>query len=288
MFLSRLSTLCWLLPFIATSAYSAPMVWLAKDSQREFVFLGSIHAGNETLYPLPSPFLDHWKDADALVVEANILKPANTALNPNQPTTTQLLDHAEKEKLAQVTKQTHQSYPSLLNSPPWLAAIQLQMDMAQQVGLTPEQGIDITLLQRANEEKRPILELESIQQQIEMMESFDDHGKDLLMTTVNDWDEMQTQLNCLVDAWKAGDHQQLLSLFEDSQYSDDTDDTLIFERNHNWASQLSTSPLYQQGRFIVVVGALHLFGEQGVPALLEQQGFEVSLLTQGERSNCRL
>ncbi|PSW13944.1 TraB/GumN family protein [Photobacterium sanctipauli] len=283
---ARLTKLFWLLPFITAPAYAEPMVWLAKDQQREFVFFGSIHAGNDSLYPLPKPFHDHWAKADALVVEANILKPSNTRLSPSQPTVLDQLDDSEKEKLAQVVKQTHLSNPTLLNSPPWLAAIQLQMAMAVQAGLSTEQGIDITLLQRAEEDKLPILELESVEQQIAMMEQLDDHGKDLLMSTVNEWEAMQSQLQCLLDAWTAGDHQQLLALFNDSQYSASTDEALIFERNRNWAKTLSSSPQYQQGRFIIVVGALHLFGEQGVPALLRQQGFDVSLLTEGKKSRC--
>lgn len=275
------------LPFMVPYASAEPLIWQAKDDQRQFIFLGSIHAGNTELYPLPSVFLSHWQQADALVVEANILKPSRAKLNPDIPSTESLLSDTEKHALTATARRAGIPPYSLLQSPPWLSAITLQMHMARQAELDPEQGIDITLLRRADAQKLPILELESIAQQIHLMEQLPDHGKNLLMATVTGWGEMEAQLTCLLAAWKAGDQQQLLTLFHDSQYSDHTDDALINNRNHNWAKQLTTAPEYQQGTFMVVVGAMHLLGKQGVPALLAQQGFDVKPLTQGKKIRCK-
>ncbi|MCW8331643.1 TraB/GumN family protein [Photobacterium sp. SDRW27] len=287
MFKSLLSKALLLLPFVASSALAEPMVWLAKDSQRQFVLLGSIHAGKQNFYPLPQAFLDYWPQADGLVVEANILQPSDFSIDRNIPTSATLLDSQDKDTLADIAKEAGLPFLSLIHSPPWLAAVNLQMAMATQAGLNPEQGIDVVLLQRAQAKNIPILELESISQQLALMENLPDHGKDLLLTTIHDWDEMQSQLSCLISAWKAGDHKHLLSLFEESQYSEVTDEKLIFERNRNWAQQLVNKPTYQRGTYLVVVGGLHLLGEQGVPALLEQQGLTVKLLTEGKKAQCK-
>ncbi|MGF1726253.1 TraB/GumN family protein [Photobacterium nomapromontoriensis] len=283
---SLLTKALLLLPFVVSYVNAEPLVWQAKDDQRQFIFLGSIHAGNTDLYPLPTIFLQHWQHADALVVEANILQPSRARLDPEVPSTESVLSKTEKQALTATAKLAGLSPSSLLQSPPWLSAITLQMHMARQAKLDPEQGIDITLLRRAKAQQLPILELESITQQIHLMEQLPDHGKDLLMTTVTGWGEMETQLTCLLTAWKAGDQQQLLTLFHDSQYSSHTDDALINNRNHNWAKQLTTAPEYQQGTFMVVVGAMHLLGKQGVQALLAQQGFDVKPLTQGQTVRC--
>ncbi|GAL08099.1 hypothetical protein JCM19237_153 [Photobacterium aphoticum] len=161
------------------------------------------------------------------------------------------------------------------------------MTMATQAGLSADNGIDITLLKRAKAENLPVRELESLTQQIELLEGLEDHGKDLLLSTVDDWQALSEQLNCLLSAWKAGDQQQLLKLVDDSQYNAHTDDVLINNRNRDWADQFVHAPAYQQGHFVVVVGAMHLFGQQGVPALLQAEGFKVSLLTQGHSVQCR-
>ena len=286
MFKSLLSKALLLLPFVANSALAEPMVWLAKDSQRQFVLLGSIHVGEQDFYPLPQVFLDYWPQADGLVVEANILQPSDVTIDRNIPTNANRLNNQDKDVLADIAKEVGLPYQSLIHSPPWLAAINLQMAMASQAGLDQKQGIDVVLLQRAQKQKLPILELESIKQQLALMENLPDHGEDILLSTIRDWNKMKSQLSCLISAWKAGDHQHLLSLFEDSQYSEITDEKIIFERNRNWAQQLTHKASYQQGTYLVVVGALHLFGEQGLPALLEKQGFTVKQLTEGQNSEC--
>lgn len=286
MFKSLLSKALLLLPFVTAQAFAEPIVWLAKDSQRQFVLLGSIHAGDHNFYPLPQVFRDYWPQADGLVVEANILQPADVAIDRSVPTSDTLLSKHDKEALAGVAKQAQLPYQSLIHSPPWLAAMSLQMAMASQAGLNPDQGIDVVLLQRAQEQQLPILELESISQQLALMENLPDYGEDLLLSTIHDWNEMQSELSCLIAAWKAGDLQHLLSLLESSQYSEITEDKLLFERNRDWASQLTNKASYQQGTYLVVVGAMHLLGKQGLPALLEKQGFTLKRMTEGRDSKC--
>ncbi|KLV09309.1 polysaccharide biosynthesis protein GumN [Photobacterium aquae] len=291
MFFSRFSKkllrkLLLLIPFLGTTAYAEPAVWLAKSPDRQFILLGSIHAGNEQLFPLPKAFLQQWPNADGLVVEANILAPTRPHLDPTIPSAGTILTDVEKATLADIANKAGLSYPALLQSPPWLTAISLQMSMAQQAGLTPQQGIDIKLLKRASHDNMPILELESVQQQVDLMEAMPDHGKDLLISTLTEWHSVKSQLNCLTRAWRAGDQAQLSALFEQSQYSDQTSDALIFDRNHNWAESLSSSPAYHQGKYMVVVGAMHLIGQQGLPTLLKQKGFTVTQITQGSDANC--
>ncbi|MGR5149308.1 TraB/GumN family protein [Photobacterium alginatilyticum] len=285
---SILSKALLLLPFVTTSVVAEPLVWLAKDSQRQFVLLGSIHAGEQDFYPLPQAFLDYWPEADGLVVEANILKASDVTINRDIPTSDTLLETNDKEILSDIAKQAKLPYLSLIHSPPWLAAMNLQMAMVSQAGLSPLQGVDVVLLQRAHEQQLPILELESVSQQVALMENLPDYGEDLLLSTIREWSAMQTELNCLVSAWKAGDLPHQLSLMEESQYSDETEEKLIFERNRDWANQLTNKVGYQKGTYLVVVGAMHMLGEQGLPTLLEKQGFTLKRLTEGEKSQCEL
>ena len=51
-------------------------------------------------------------------------------------------------------------------------------------------------------------------------------------------------------------------------------DALIYERNARWAEQVSEM-LRDDDDVLVIVGAMHLVGERGLPALLENRGFRV-------------
>ena len=97
---------------------------------------------------------------------------------------------------------------------------------------------------------------------------------------------MTEQLTCLIKAWQAGDQAQLDTLFNESQYDDNTDAALIVDRNHDWADKLIEDPTYQHGKFLIVVGAMHLLGEEGLPELLKQKGFSIKQLSQSKQASC--
>ncbi|MDX1304292.1 TraB/GumN family protein [Photobacterium sp.] len=286
MFKSLLSKALLILPFFSNSALAEPIVWLAKDAQRQFVILGSIHAGTDTMYPLPKAFLQQWQSADGLIVEANILNPPPMDIETSGPTSHSQLTTEEMQKLTDIANQLNLPYRALSDNPPWLTVVSLQMALANHMGLNTEQGIDYILLKRADNQGLPIFELESIEQQLTLLQDLPDHGKEMLVSTINEWEQMRGELSCLIEAWQTGDSQQLIQLFEESHYSDETDNRLIFNRNKHWADTLANDKQYQQGHYMVVVGAFHLFGEQGLPNLLKQRGFTVTRLTQEMSANC--
>ncbi|WP_268875017.1 TraB/GumN family protein [Photobacterium kishitanii] len=61
----------------------------------------------------------------------------------------------------------------------------------------------------------------------------------------------------------------------------------MFNRNQRWAETLAKTSPYQSGKFMVVVGAFHLIGEQGLPNLMKQQGFKIEKITSGTKANCK-
>jgi uncharacterized protein YbaP (TraB family) len=58
---------------------------------------------------------------------------------------------------------------------------------------------------------------------------------------------------------------------------DAIDEMVVFERNRDWIPKIEK--LFTQPKVAVVVGAGHLIGDEGVPALLEKRGYKVTRLT---------
>ena len=286
MFKSLLSKALLLLPFISQSTLAAPIIWKIYDQQREFYVLGSIHAGKEAMFPLPNVFIDQWQQADALIVEANILQQSGATPILAPPFTHQALSESTLKQLQKISKTLNLSFDQLLQQPPWLTAVTLQLALAEKIDLKSDYGIDYVLLQRAQQQQLPIHELESVSQQFNMLENLPDNGAPMLIETINDWDKTQSSLQCLVKVWQHGDSEKLEQLFQESQFDPTTDDALIFNRNQRWAETLTTASSYQSGKFMVVVGAFHLIGDQGLPNLMKQQGFKVEKITSGTKSNC--
>ncbi|OBU45738.1 polysaccharide biosynthesis protein GumN [Photobacterium phosphoreum] len=287
MFKSLLSKALLLLPFISQPALAEPIIWKIYDQQREFYVLGSIHAGKEAMFPLPDIFLEQWQQADALIVEANILQQSNVAPTLAPPFTNQALSESTLQQLQKISKTLNLSFDQLLQQPPWLTAVTLQLALADKLDLKSDYGIDYVLLQRAQQQQLPIHELESVSQQFNMLENLPDNGAPMLIETINEWDKTQSSLRCLVKVWQHGDGEKLEQLFNESQFDPTTDDALIFDRNQHWAETLAHTTPYQSGKFMVVVGAFHLIGDQGLPNLMKQQGFKVEKVTSGTAANCR-
>ena len=82
-------------------------------------------------------------------------------------------------------------------------------------------------------------------------------------------------IGALVGAWKAGDTVALAGLLSDEfDEFPDLYRRLTVDRNRAWVGRLSDL-LDEPDDYLVVVGALHLVGENSVIDLLEQRGYEV-------------
>lgn len=287
MFKSLLTKAGILLTIFSSGASAEPQVWLAKDNQRQFVLMGSIHVGNDALYPLPDAFNRYWPQADGLILEANIHKQFSMPAIDEAHFTRKLLPPSDIRTLRDLAAQLKLSAFSLLESPPWLTAMHLQMAQSLKFGLTPDKGIDQVVFNRAQKKSLPIFELEGIEAQFRLLSSLPDHGLNLLQTTLNEWPLLEEEMTCLLTAWQQGNNAVLTELSQQVALSEETEQQLLIQRNYNWAKQLTTSPQYQKGTFLVVVGAYHMMGEEGLPALLQKQGFTVQQINSAQPASCQ-
>ena len=81
----------------------------------------------------------------------------------------------------------------------------------------------------------------------------------------------------MLAAWSAGDVDALDKL-NNAEFRDKYPDlfqTLVVKRNQNFTTQIQDL-LKGDGVSFVAIGAGHLVGKEGVPALLEKQGYKVT------------
>ena len=78
--------------------------------------------------------------------------------------------------------------------------------------------------------------------------------------------------------WQEGDMQALEDLLqEDFEEYPEMYDALLKDRNLNWIKQLQPM-LNDSDVYLVIVGAAHMLGEDGMVKLLEKQGYSVEQL----------
>jgi hypothetical protein len=149
------------------------------------------------------------------------------------------------------------------------------------LGLDPNLGIDQYFLSKA-EGKKKIVELESMDYQINLLSGFSDKDQELfLIYTLKDLRLMEQEVNQLTQAWISGDTKSVESLLtrsilEDKRLSS-IFEKLIFERNRRMVSEIEDF-LRTKETYFVIVGAGHLVGDQGVIELLRGKGYVIEQL----------
>jgi uncharacterized protein YbaP (TraB family) len=159
---------------------------------------------------------------------------------------------------------------------PWLVSLQLTLADSMNKNYYPDAGVDYVLMSWANRHDRTVRYLETIDQQFQMLVPADNHMRlDLFESGLKRVGQTQNELDPLISAWCQGDEQKLGALMDVSFASDpEAKKALVTDRNKKWAAQIEKM-LGDYRNFFITVGAAHLAGPDGVPALLRADGYEV-------------
>ena len=245
--------------------YPWPGLDMTLPGGQQLHLVGSIHMGTRDMSPLPEGLLRLVHKADALVVEADISgseSPFSDLAIP--PPLAERLSSAQLMALERLADELSLPMTMLETQPLWQIAMVLQATQAQRLGLRGDYGIDYQLLHIARADNMPVIELEGAASQIALLRQLPEDGMLLLEDTLTHWHTnarlLQTMIGWWLDAPPATSTLALPATFSESLY-----DVLMHERNQAWREKLHALP---PGRYVVAVGALHLYGEGNLPSLL--------------------
>ena len=275
-----------LLCAVSVSAQAEPAAWrVTGEDTGELLLLGSIHYLRQEDYPLPSNIDELYQQADTLVmeldlddldtlsvenlfVEAGTLPPGSSLQTVLTPAVYELAETRSAEFGLDLAFATRLE--------PWLVAITL-MDLGMNaLGFNASRGLEQHLLRRATSDGKQVLGLETLEDQIHVFDQLSIKEQEaLLLQTLNEIDSADDAMDELLSAWRDGRvntiANELTANFEDFPilYRH-----LVIDRNERWLNPLRQ--LLETGeRYLVVVGALHLVGDDSVIELLQHQGLSV-------------
>jgi uncharacterized protein YbaP (TraB family) len=159
---------------------------------------------------------------------------------------------------------------------PWMLALTLMSQEWQKAGFDAELGLDKHFYDRAKASGRPIQALETLEFQISQFDAMPAEEQDrLLASTIRELDTQIPALNELAAAWKAGDTATLERLLlNDLKAEPRLYRQLLVDRNRAWLPKIEE--LFRRGSpALVVVGAAHLIGPDGLVAMLQARGYTV-------------
>lgn len=277
-----------LLPFQA-AAGEQRLFWQAESDKGTVYLFGSLHFGDPSMYPLPPAIGAALASADALVVEIDITAHAPAAiaeaisrrgLYHDHRRLAQLVDEATWNSLVEAANAVGLPVLLLERQKPWFASMTLTTLALAQRGFRSDLGIDLHVMALAADSGVPIVELESLEGQLDLLEGLSERGQILLLEqALEQLTDTDRYFRMLLDAWLAGDADALAAILVDEMHGPDGDDeiyqTLLVERNRSMQRDI-VRLLDQHDVIFVVVGAGHMVGEDGIVEGMKADGFRIN------------
>lgn len=289
----RLWCLCLLL--LSCVAGADPLLWRVDDpcsGGRAYLF-GSIHFGDETLYPLPDYVQEAFSQTQSLVVELDIssvsFAEASHALKLNGRLSAgeRLQDKLAAEQwrdLEQISLSLGMRVSAFERMKPWLVAVQLTASQIRRSGFDEDLGVDRYLLDlyKRKHPEGQIIELETFTEQMNLFNELSEPEElAFLEQTLGEFHETPMSLMSILDAWKAGDEAALEHLIAGAfEHREDNLFRRIFIDRNAMMEEKVSSRLQNGEQLFVVVGAGHVIGVDGLKARLEEGGYRVTALHQ--------
>lgn len=159
---------------------------------------------------------------------------------------------------------------------PWYAAVLVSSQRQIKAGYTPEDGVDYQIALRARRDAKPIVGLETAAGQLGFFAAMSmPEQRRFLEATLQETGN-QEELRRLTDAWRRGDLALLeAELARGLEDLPELFDLIIVQRNHNWMGQIEQMLADPEQDYLVVTGALHMVGRQGLVELLRERGYRI-------------
>ncbi|MES2535317.1 MAG: TraB/GumN family protein [Pseudomonadota bacterium] len=253
---------------------------------------GTIHFGKAGFFPLEAEVTRALAGASKLVIEVDVRDSASMQAAMNKHAFYAGADRLENHLSgASMTRLRHAlqklaiPFDQVTRMKPWMVAnLVLAMDLERN-GLQSAQGTEIFLLGVAQAQGKTILALESADYQLSLFDRMPQAQQENYLSEVLAGIEDGSALKkaaAMIDAWSNADSVAFDTILreakdEKSAASDFIVRTLLDERNPEMANSIEILLRNDKSTF-VAIGLLHLPGENGVPALLQRRGYEVTKL----------
>jgi uncharacterized protein YbaP (TraB family) len=260
-------------------------LWSVKKDNAAIYLLGSIHFLKSDSYPLDNNIEAAYRDCKTIVFETDIsvmnapsVKEQMMALAryPEGQTLKQNISPETYSMLEKKAAGVGLPMEPFNRLKPWMCALTLVVLELQKMGFDPSYGIDQYFYNKALQDKKEKVFLESMEYQVNLFADMSAGEDELfLQQTFKDLEVVQAMFTDTVSAWESGDVARLGSIFTLS-FKDYPNiyDRFVVQRNKAWVSTIERL-IGQGGNAFVLVGAGHLVGADNLLQLLRDKGYTV-------------
>lgn len=289
-------------PATITKAENA-MFWEINGTDKngnpsKLYVLGTIHVGDDRLYPIPENIEAAFIDADILVGE--ISSEGYSALMPETLSRQSASAQKEAARIAETGKKLSDyltpdqltlaklivggdaAFANYELFEPWVLSSVLTMVPIATSGFDPTKGYDAFFVARSGSEGRPMEGLDELSTQLDIVE-YGDWETQLLILKESLDDLLENQedpgkdIKELYEAYLTSDEEKLSEIMftqlneETADYKEDYNKVVFTDRNINWAEKF-TNYLNEGGTTFIFAGCGHFVGPESVFVYMEKNG----------------
>jgi len=280
----------------AAPAAAAPALWVVRGPGAEIYLFGTMHALTpETQWRTPvydaayAKAATVWFEADLDGADpASIQRLMEQyGFDPDR-TISQKLSPRQLARLRPILAQGRTPLSRIDHLRPWAAALMLSMQPMLAKGAQMQSGADATITHAAKAEAKQLRVFETLEDQVRIFAGLSEPAEvGYLADVISERAaharpaprRQASREPGLEASWLAGDMARFGPGVVGAMAKDTPEfyDRLVRQRNLSWADVL-TREMAAGGTELVNVGALHMVGPEGLPALMQARGFTVERL----------
>jgi uncharacterized protein YbaP (TraB family) len=283
-----LYSLSFLLLVVSFPIYAESSVWTVEKNGNTIFLGGTIHLLTESDYPLPDAYEKAYAGSVEVVLETDMQKLQSPEF---QATMMRELSYTDGRNLQQVVnKNTYRALEqffttrgipmaNIIGFKPGMVSTMITMVELRQLGLTGT-GVDAYFSTKSINDQKKLGQLETVETQLAFIANMGaGQADEMLIYTLADIERLPTLMQSIKDAWRQGNMTRLgevgIGPFKNEFPA--IYQALLVDRNNAWMPQIEAMLKTRVIEF-VLVGALHLAGDDGLLAQLTARGYKVQQL----------
>lgn len=269
---------------LVLSSHAESPIWQVSKGN-DFLYIGgTVHVLSNSDYPLPPAFEEAYNNSKSIILEADLKRMKSPKVQALVASSMKYSDGSTLEQhLKPETYQALAEYLEPLGIPivtfedfkPSLVSMMLTMMELKNLGISGA-GVDMFYNSKAEQDEKTIGKLETVEQQISFLAKMGEGDPDeFILYTIRDIKKLSETFATLKQAWRKGDTDKLAEIaITPLKEFPDIYQMLIVERNKAWVPQIEAM-LKTKEVEMILVGALHLAGDDSVLKQLESLGYTI-------------
>lgn len=274
--------------FSSNSVFADSPVWKVEKGGQQLFIGGTIHVLSPSDYPLPSVFDAAYQQAEMVVFETDLQQLQTPAFQAKMLSVSSL-PHGKslKDVLSQATYQDLERFlqsraipiEMIIHYKAGMATVMITMIELQRLGLGGA-GVDAFFHAKALQDQKSLGQLETADEQLDFLATMGEGMEDdMIASALQDMHGLQAEMASLKSAWMRGDNRRLQKTLVEPLKNNfpNVYQNLMVKRNRAWMSKIEAM-LQTDEVELVLVGALHLVGDDSILAELVAKGYRVEML----------